>query len=102
MCGYVLASGIPVFGELVSFAGAFFGTVLCIQPYGAMWLYDNWSRQDRGLTWKLMVGWSIFMIVAGFFLTIGGTYGAIVGIIDALNAGGGTAPWSCADNSNST
>lgn len=99
---YILAEAIPVFGELVSFAGAAFGTLLCLQPMGFMWLYDNWSRPNRGLTWMLMVAWSVFIIVGGTFLTIAGTYGSIVGIITALNAGDGTSPWSCADNSNSS
>lgn len=99
---YILAEAIPVFGELVSFAGAAFGTLLSIQPMGFMWLYDNWSRPNRGVTWMLMVAWCVFMIVGGTFLTIAGTYGSIVGIIDALNTGASTSPWSCADNSNSS
>ncbi|KAF2166681.1 hypothetical protein M409DRAFT_23312 [Zasmidium cellare ATCC 36951] len=99
---YILAEAIPVFGELVSFAGAAFGTLLCLQPMGFMWLYDNWSRPNRGLTWSLMVAWCVFIIVGGTFLTVAGTYGSIVGIINALNEGDGTSPWSCADNSNSS
>ncbi|KAF7195235.1 N amino acid transport system protein [Pseudocercospora fuligena] len=102
LVSYILAEAIPVFGELVSFAGAAFGTLLCLQPMGAMWLYDNWGRSDRGIKWKLMVAWSIFIIVGGTFLTIAGTYGSIVGIINALDSGSKTSPWSCADNSNSS
>lgn len=48
-----------------------------------------------------MVAWSVFVIISGTFLMIGGTYGSIVGIIDTYKAEGGSAAFSCADNSNS-
>jgi hypothetical protein len=66
-----------------------------------MWLYDHW-RDARNNKWMFMVGWCAFMIIGGWFLTIAGTYGSIVGIIDSYNASGGSAAWSCADNSNSS
>ena len=47
-----------------------------------------------------MACWSVFIIVVGTFMTVAGTYGSIVGIIDSLKAGG-SPPWTCADNSNS-
>lgn len=70
---------------------------------GCMWLYDNWSKgkENPTMKWRLMVGWSVFMIVAGTFLMIAGTYGSIVGIIDESKKSASKA-WSCADNSNST
>lgn len=98
---YIVASAIPVFGGLVSLVGALLGTLMCLQPMGAMWLYDHW-RDTRNMKWKLLVVWSIFIIVAGWFLTIAGTYGSIVGIINSYKASGGSAAWSCADNSNSS
>ncbi|KAK4094173.1 amino acid transporter [Purpureocillium lilacinum] len=101
---YILASSIPVFNGIVSLAGALFGTLLSFQPMGCMWLYDNWARGKGSPTWRwrLMVCWSIFVIVAGTFLMIAGTYGAILGIVDSYKAEGGTSAWSCADNSNSS
>ena len=98
---YVIASAIPVFGGLVSLVGALLGTLMSIQPMGCMWLYDHW-RDARTGKWMFMVGWCAFMIIGGWFLTIAGTYGSIVGIIDSYNASGGSAAWSCADNSNSS
>jgi len=76
---------------------------MSFQPMGFMWLHDNWSRPkgEQGLKWKLMVAWSIFVIVIGTFLMIGGTYGSIVEIMAAYEKSGGSAAWSCADNSNS-
>ncbi|KAF2621067.1 hypothetical protein BU25DRAFT_416409 [Macroventuria anomochaeta] len=98
---YIIASAIPVFGGLVSLVGALLGTLMSIQPMGCMWLYDHW-RDARTGKWMFMVGWCAFMIIGGWFLTIAGTYGSIVGIINSYNASGGSAAWSCADNSNSS
>ncbi|KAF4971985.1 hypothetical protein FSARC_1315 [Fusarium sarcochroum] len=103
---YVIASGIPVFGGLVSLVGALLGTLQCMQLFGCLWLFDNWhlgkDKSQRTGKWTAMVGWSIFVIVLGTFLMIGGTYGSIKGIIDSYNVSGGSAAWSCADNSNSS
>lgn len=68
-----------------------------------MWLYDNWQggKSGKGVWWMIMVCWSVFVIASGCFLMIGGTYGSIVGIIDTYKAEGGSAAFSCADNSNS-
>lgn len=87
----------------MSLVGALLGTVLCFQPMGCMWLYDNWSRGKQAPTmkWRLMVAWCVFVIVSGTFLVIAGTYGSVVGIIDSYRKAGGTAAWSCADNSGS-
>ncbi|KAF5018926.1 hypothetical protein F66182_9091 [Fusarium sp. NRRL 66182] len=102
LIAYIIASGIPVFGSLVSLVGALFGTMMCFQAYGCMWLKDNWNNQQRpSMRWTLMVIWSCFVIVSGMFLMVAGTYGSIVGVIESYNATGGTGAWSCADNSNS-
>lgn len=100
---YIIASAIPIFGGLISLIGALLATLMSFQPMGFMWLYDNWHVDNSGKTWrwKFMVGWSIFVIISGTFLMIGGTYGSIVGIIDSYRAEGGSAAFSCADNSNS-
>ena len=101
---YIVASAIPVFGGLVSLVGALLGTLMCFQPMGCMWLYDNWKRPkyDRTTSWYLMVCFSVFVIVSGTFLMIAGTYGSVVEIADSYKKSGGSAAWSCADNSNST
>ncbi|KAH7142878.1 transmembrane amino acid transporter protein-domain-containing protein [Dactylonectria estremocensis] len=101
LVAYLIASGIPVFGGLVSLIGALLGTFLCFQPMGCMWLYDSWGDK-RTIRWHLMVAWSVFVIVLGTFLMIAGTYGSITSLLDSYKAEGGTKAWSCADNSNST
>ncbi|CAG8204200.1 unnamed protein product [Penicillium olsonii] len=101
---YCIASGIPVFDNLVSLIGAFLGTLMCFQPLGCMWLYDNWAKgkTQRTARWVLMVCWSAFVVLVGMFLMVAGTYGAVIGIIDSYHAEGGSSAWSCADNSNSS
>jgi hypothetical protein len=42
------------------------------------------------------------VILLGCFLTVAGTYGSVVGIMDDYKRSGGSAAFSCADNSNST
>ncbi|KAJ5981153.1 hypothetical protein N7522_013968 [Penicillium canescens] len=101
LIAYIIASSIPVFSDLVSLVGALLGTPMCFQPMGGMWLYDNWSKgkSHRSLKWTLMVCWCIFVILAGTFLMVGGTYGSVISIIDSYKESGGSAAWSCADNS---
>lgn len=104
LIAYIIASAVPVFGGLISLVGALLGTLMTFQPMGCMWLYDHWKEgtvKGSRLRWQLMVCWSVFVIVIGTFLMIAGTYGSIVGIIDSYKAEGGSAAWSCADNSNS-
>ena len=77
---------------------------MCIQPMGAMWLYDNWGKgrgQHKSIRWMLTALWSVILIVVGTFLMVAGTYGSVVGIMDAYSESGGSAAFSCADNSNS-
>ncbi|EEY16576.1 neutral amino acid transporter [Verticillium alfalfae VaMs.102] len=99
---YTIASGIPIFGGLVALIGALLGTLMCFQPLGCMWLYDNWKGGEvQSLKWVLLVALNVFIIVSGTFLMIAGTYGSITGIIASYKADGGSRAWSCADNSNS-
>lgn len=100
---FIIASSIPVFGSLVSLIGALLGTLLSFQLMGCMWLYDNWKKgkTDRSVRWTLMVCYSVFVVVIGSFLMIVGTYGSVVGIINSYNQSGGSAAFSCADNSDS-
>lgn len=98
---YVIASAIPVFSDLVSLVGALLGTPMCFQPMAGMWLYDNWSagKMNKSPRWIAMVAWCVFVVLSGTFLMIGGTYGSVVTIIDSYRQTGGSAAWSCADNS---
>lgn len=93
-----------MFNDLVSLVGALLGAFLAYQPTGCMWFYDNWHRRkstDRPWLWMFLACWAGFIILAGSFMTVAGTYGSIVGIMKSLSAGGGSRPWTCEDNSNS-
>ena len=82
---YLIASGIPFFNSLVLLIGALLGAFLAYQPTGCMWFYDNWSKRDtRNWKWMLMACWSAFIILIGSFMTVAGTYGSIVSIINSL------------------
>ncbi|KAH8424883.1 uncharacterized protein LDX57_002627, partial [Aspergillus melleus] len=100
---YLIASGIPIFGELVSLIGALLGTFLSFQPMGCMWLYDNLKRgrENPTVMWALLGVWSIIVIALGSFIMVAGTYGSIVSIVASSKAASGASAWSCADNSNS-
>lgn len=98
---YIIGSAIPILSSIISLVGALIAPLLCIIPFGFMWFHDN----TRGRTWqslptltKAHAVWASFVILVGLFITVGGTYGAVVTII---NQPGGGGPWSCADNSNS-
>jgi len=105
LISYIIASAIPVFGGLVSLIGALFGTLLSFQPYALMWLYDNWhlrkNAQKLQNSWLFMLGWCAFVISSGMFLMVAGTYGSVVEIANSYKASGGSAAWSCKDNSGS-
>lgn len=102
MSSYLIASGIPIFSDLVSLIGALLGTAMSLQPMGCMWLYDNWKsgRERPTVKWVLLSSWSILVIVLGTFLMVTGTYGSIVSIIASSKATSGASAWSCADNAN--
>ncbi|KAL2799673.1 putative amino acid transporter [Aspergillus keveii] len=95
---FVIANTIPVFDALVSLIGALLGTLMCFQPMGCMWLFDNWNK-SRGWVWKLKVAWAGFVVILGCFLTVSGTYGCVVQIIDSYRTGERRVAFSCADNS---
>ncbi|KAJ5697116.1 hypothetical protein N7488_010800 [Penicillium malachiteum] len=87
---YIIASGIPVFSHLISLIGALLGFLLAYQPAGCMWFY--WTGCERNGKWVTLACWSVFLIATGSFITVTGTYGSIVSIIDALASGEATRP----------
>lgn len=99
---YIIASAIPVFNSLVSLIGALLGTLQCTIPMGMMWIFDNYRSERRGsFGWNMKLAWSIFIMVIGLYLMVAGTYGSVLSIIASYNESGGSAAWSCADNSSS-
>ncbi|ORY88580.1 transmembrane amino acid transporter [Leucosporidium creatinivorum] len=103
--GFIIAEGIPVFSGLISIVGAIFGTVMCIQTQGAMWLYDHsWGaknaerRKNRSWRYVSLTVWCYFLLIGGSIITVLGAYGSITEVINTYSGKSLTA-FSCADNS---
>lgn len=77
---------------------------MCMVSNGWMWLHDNWERRkvDKSLYYKSLVALNVFLILAGVFIMITGTWSAAVSIRDSYAEGSISSPFSCADNSAST
>lgn len=90
--------------DSVGLVGALFGSFFSLTGVSFMWFYDVRGRfrvaEKRTLSFWLLVTLNTFIIFAGLFIMVGGTYGSIVSIIDSYEANGGR-PWACADNSGS-
>ncbi|GAA6034593.1 hypothetical protein JCM8097_005413 [Rhodosporidiobolus ruineniae] len=100
---YIIASAIPVFGGLVGLVGALFGSFLSLTGVSWMWFYDarkTWAGKHGAKYWGLWA-FNAFIVVAGLFLTVAGTYGSVISIRDSYAASGGR-PFTCADNSGSS
>jgi hypothetical protein len=71
---------------------------------GWMWLHDNLHRRktDKTLYFRSLVALNFFLIIGGMFITITGTWAAVVGIRHSYATGAISSPFSCADNSNSS
>lgn len=97
---FLIADGVPVFNGLISLVGALFGTIMSLQVMGGMWLFDNWQHRstNKTLLYRFLVGWNIWLILAGSFITVAGSYGSIASIISTYAADPG-ASFSCSDNS---
>ncbi|KAL1408799.1 hypothetical protein Q8F55_005613 [Vanrija albida] len=100
--GYVIASAIPNFGSIISLVGAVIIPTVGIWPYIFLWWHDNWrsASDDERRQWsrRAELALNILCTLLGIFITVAGTYGSVLDVIDS-SAGGG--PWSCNDNSNS-
>lgn len=86
----------------VGLVGALFGSFFSLTAVAIMWFYDMKPRfriaEKRTVGFWLLVALNSFIVVAGLFIMVGGTYGSIVSIIAGYEGG---RPWSCADNSGS-
>ncbi|KAF2626725.1 hypothetical protein BU25DRAFT_440674 [Macroventuria anomochaeta] len=99
---FLIASGVPIFNYLLSLAGSIAFAPLALGLPGWLWIYDH-ADYWRGNLWrKTLYGVHIILILISAFLTIGGTYGVMVQIMDAYKDGSIDSAFSCADNSNSS
>jgi hypothetical protein len=99
---FLIASGVPIFNYLLSLAGSLAFAPLALGLPGWLWIYDH-ANYYKGTFWqKTMYMLHVVLIGISIFLTIGGTYGVIVQIMDAYKDGSIDSAFSCADNSNSS
>ncbi|PSN61447.1 hypothetical protein BS50DRAFT_592922 [Corynespora cassiicola Philippines] len=99
---FLIASGVPIFNYLLSLAGSVAFAPLALGLPGWLWIYDH-DDWWRGSWWQRIVyGLHVLLILISVFLTVGGTYGVIVQIMDAYADGTIASAFSCADNSNSS
>ena len=99
---FLIASGVPIFNYLLSLAGSVAFAPLALGLPGWLWIYDHQSYWKGNWWQKIMYALHVILIGISVFLTIGGTYGVIVQIMDAYKDGSIDSAFSCADNSNSS
>ncbi|KAL1405714.1 hypothetical protein Q8F55_007384 [Vanrija albida] len=95
---YLIASAIPIFGNLISLIGALIGPSVCIIPYTLMWWHDNWRFKEASQRNVFAAAFNAVLLLLGIFVTIGGTYAAVDIIAHDKSR---NKPFSCADNSHS-
>lgn len=99
---YIIANVIPVFNELVSLIGAILGPLLILHLTGAMWIYDNWSREQKGPSWFVGAILSISAITVGTVLLGLGSYGSGTELVRAFHSGAKVKPFTCPAQSGTT
>lgn len=115
--GFIIASAIPFFGDLVALIAALFGTTFTLIIPGFIAIYNMGSYVKRDgdslLSWmpSCFKAWNknrsniintalaFFSIAFGIYILVTGTYGAIQSIIDGYNNGTVSLAFSCEDNS---
>lgn len=102
---FIIAEAIPVFGNLLSFAGALLSTPLCLTIECMMFIWeDNRTgrlRKDMSIArWILHIANGL-LILGSIFCMITGMWASIDAIRGDVKKGNVVAPFSCADNSNS-
>jgi hypothetical protein len=54
---------------------------------GIMWIWDNWTKSDRrSITFRLLFGWNILLILCGTFCMVAGTWASVVAIHQDLKS----------------
>ncbi|RDW72884.1 hypothetical protein BP6252_06791 [Coleophoma cylindrospora] len=99
---FILASAIPIFNYLLALVGSVCFAPLAIILPAWLWIYDHGHYRSGSIAGKLAYWLHWLVIILGVFMTIGGTYGVIVQIINAYHDGQIDSAFSCADNSGST
>ncbi|KAF7164370.1 hypothetical protein CNMCM5623_008958 [Aspergillus felis] len=96
---FILASAIPIFTYVLALVGSLCYSPLAICLPGWLWLYSHKHYRQGSVGRLVIYSLHVGMILLGVFMTIGGTYGVVVQIMDAYHNGQIDQAFSCADNS---
>ncbi|KAJ6787532.1 hypothetical protein PWT90_02787 [Aphanocladium album] len=100
---FLLAIAIPIFNYLVALCGSLTFAPLALGLPAYLFIYDHPEWRKNGTWWMSLVYWLNWLLIPlAAFLTIGGTYGVIQGVINAYKNGEIGGAFSCADNSGSS
>ncbi|GKZ23010.1 hypothetical protein AbraIFM66951_001240 [Aspergillus brasiliensis] len=100
---FILACAIPIFTYVLALVGSLGFAPLALCLPGWLWVYSHGEYwKSGGLVKRVVYLLHIGLIVLGLFMTVGGTYGVIVQIMNAYRDGEIDGVFSCADNSGST
>lgn len=115
--GFIIASAIPFFSDLISLVAALFGTLfsLIVPAFIAFYNMGAYVRQegDRRLAWMPVCfkEWkksranlinavvSAISLAFGLYILVSGTYGAVQSIVTAYQDGTVSHAFACQDNS---
>ncbi|KAF3987328.1 hypothetical protein FT663_02931 [Candidozyma haemuli var. vulneris] len=116
--GFVIASSIPFFNDLLALIAALLGSLFTLIMPAILGIYimsdyhkqegdglfawvgyygKNWNKNRRNIMHSVV---AVLAIAFGLFILVGGTYGAIDSIIDGYRTGRVSRAFSCEDNSN--
>ncbi|KAI2625752.1 amino acid transporter [Hypoxylon sp. NC1633] len=99
---FVLAEAIAIFNYLIALGGSICFAPMGLTIPGILWLSDFWHYRSGTLWQRTQFVFHWFLVLLGIFLAVGGTYSAILSIKEAYAIGLVGAPFTCADNSNSS
>ncbi|XRM38402.1 hypothetical protein ABZX51_001822 [Aspergillus tubingensis] len=100
---FILACAIPIFTYVLALVGSLGFAPLALCLPGWLWLYSHGEYwKSGGVVKRVVYLLHVLLVLLGAFMTVGGTYGVIVQIMDAYKDGQIDGVFSCADNSGST
>ncbi|KAJ5462639.1 Amino acid transportertransmembrane [Penicillium sp. IBT 31633x] len=84
---FILAEGIPIFNYLIALVGSLCYAPLAVSLPGWLWIADHKSWMRGSMTQQLAFGAHVVLILLGFFMLGGGTYGIVNEIVIAYESG---------------
>lgn len=102
IAAFLIASGIPIFSYIIALAGSVCFAPTAMMLPGYLWMFDHGAYRKGSLREKTLYWSHVAVVLIGAFISVGGTYGVVVQVIDAYRTGSIDRAFSCADNSNSS